>query len=38
MTSLAARYRRFAALRLWLLAAMAAVLCATFVLDLATGP
>lgn len=38
MTSLAARYRRFAALRLWLLAAMALVLCATFVLDLATGP
>lgn len=38
MSTLAARYRRFAALRLWLLAAMALVLCATFVLDLATGP
>ena len=38
MTSLAARYRRFAALRLWLLAAMALVLCATLALDLATGP
>lgn len=38
MSSLAARYRRFAALRLWLLAAMAMVLCATLALDLATGP
>ena len=38
MSSLAARYRRFAALRLWLLAAMAVVLCATLALDLATGP
>ncbi|MHA7601192.1 FecCD family ABC transporter permease [Alicycliphilus sp. T452] len=38
MTTLAARYRRFAALRLWLLAAMAVVLCATLALDLATGP
>lgn len=38
MTSLAARYRRFATLRLWLLAAMALVLCATLALDLATGP
>ena len=38
MTPLAERYRRFAALRLWLLAAMALVLCATLALDLATGP
>lgn len=38
MTTLAARYRRFAALRLWLLAAMVVVLCATLALDLATGP
>ena len=38
MTALAARYRRFAALRLWLLAAMAVVLCLTLALDLATGP
>jgi iron complex transport system permease protein len=38
MTTLAARYRRFAALRLWLLAAMTVVLCATLALDLATGP
>lgn len=38
MTSLAVRYRRFAALRLWLLAAMVLVLCATLALDLATGP
>lgn len=38
MTALAARYRRFAALRLWLLAAMTVVLCLTLALDLATGP
>jgi len=38
MTSLAARYRRFAALRRWLLAAMALALAATLVLDMATGP
>jgi len=36
--TLAERYRSFAALRLWLLIAMAAVLCATLALDLATGP
>ncbi|MCO5121118.1 MAG: iron ABC transporter permease [Burkholderiaceae bacterium] len=36
--TLAERYRSFAALRLWLLVAMAAVLCATLALDLATGP
>lgn len=38
MTTLATRYRRFAALRLWLLAAMLVTLAATLVLDLATGP
>lgn len=38
MTALATRYRRFAALRLWLLAAMLVTLGATLVLDLATGP
>lgn len=37
-TSLAARYRRFAGLRLLLLAAMAVALFATLVLDMATGP
>ncbi|MGE0799683.1 MAG: FecCD family ABC transporter permease [Lautropia sp.] len=34
----AERYRHFAAVRRWLLAAMAAVLFATLALDLATGP
>ena len=38
MTSIAARYRHFAALRLWLLGAMVVALCATLALDLATGP
>ncbi|QEA13055.1 FecCD family ABC transporter permease [Comamonas flocculans] len=38
MSTLAARYRRFAALRLWLLAGMALLLCAMLALDLATGP
>lgn len=38
MTALATRYRRFAALRLWLLAAMLVTLGVTLVLDLATGP
>ena len=36
--SLHQRYRRFAALRLWLLFAMALALAATLVLDIATGP
>lgn len=36
--SLHQRYRRFAALRLWLLAAMALLLAASLVFDIATGP